>query len=180
MNSTLGGSACRYRGSLLGKSYPWVSLKMSPMWLLSQRLQILPQSKLDWPQMVENPVFLQISTFQYILVHQAKDVLKSHLKRSHLLSHLGPNGSTPGHNLISLYWVLREWRVQESTPIISTLLITRDDSLAPKWVRLAPNGTNRSFFRSDFSTFGSVDCCYTWRFHLHVSGLWVGHTASLT
>ena len=27
--------------------------------------------------------------------------------------------------------------------------------LAPKWVRLAPNGTNRGFFRSDFSAFGA-------------------------
>ena len=28
--------------------------------------------------------------------------------------------------------------------------------LAPKWVRLAPNWTNPGFFRSDFSTFGSI------------------------
>ena len=27
--------------------------------------------------------------------------------------------------------------------------------LAPTWVRLAPNGTNPGFFRSDFSAFGA-------------------------
>ena len=29
--------------------------------------------------------------------------------------------------------------------------------LAPKWVRLAPNGTNLGLYQSDFSTFGSIE-----------------------
>ena len=32
--------------------------------------------------------------------------------------------------------------------------------LAPKWVRLAPKGQIRGFFRSDFSTFGSLSQMY--------------------
>ena len=52
--------------------------------------------------------------------------------------------------------VVNQYVQSRKTTPVAPMLRPGMVGLAPKWVRLAPNGTNPGFFRSDFSAFGAV------------------------